>query len=63
MATDRAVACNPDPVEPRQRERLCQWRWYLGALSVEINGERHYLWRAVDHERDVLESFVTKRRH
>ena len=27
---------------------------------VKINGERHYLWRAVDHEGEVLESFVTK---
>jgi putative transposase len=26
------------------------------------NGERHYLWRAVDHEGEVLESFVTKTR-
>jgi putative transposase len=29
---------------------------------VKINGEMHYLWRAVDHEGEVLESFVTKRR-
>jgi putative transposase len=29
---------------------------------VKINGERHYLWRAVDHEGEVLESFVTKKR-
>jgi putative transposase len=29
---------------------------------VKINGETHYLWRAVDHEGEVLESFVTKRR-
>ena len=27
-----------------------------------INGETHYLWRAVDHEGEVLESYVTKRR-
>ena len=26
------------------------------------NGEMHYLWRAVDHEGEVLESYVTKRR-
>jgi len=26
-----------------------------------INGETHYLWRAVDHEGDVLEVFATKR--
>ena len=25
-------------------------------------GERHHLWRAVDHEGEVLESYVTKRR-
>ena len=29
---------------------------------MKINGERHYLWRAVDHEGEVLESFVAKRR-
>jgi putative transposase len=29
---------------------------------VRINGELCYLWRAVDHEGDVLEVFVTKRR-
>ena len=29
---------------------------------MKINGERHYLWRAVDHEGEVLESHVSKRR-
>ena len=29
---------------------------------MRINGESHYLWRAVDHEGEVLEAFVTKRR-
>jgi putative transposase len=29
---------------------------------VKINGELHYLWRAVDHEGEVLESYVTKTR-
>jgi putative transposase len=29
---------------------------------LKVNGERHYLWRAVDHEGEVLESYVTKRR-
>ena len=29
---------------------------------MKINGERHYLWRAVDHEGEILESFVTKAR-
>ena len=31
-------------------------------VFVKINGERHYLWRAVDHEGEVLESYVTKKR-
>ena len=29
---------------------------------MKINGEMHYLWRAVDHEGEVLESYVTKTR-
>jgi putative transposase len=37
-----------------------QWRWHLDEVFVKINGERHYLWRAVDHEGEVLESYVTK---
>ena len=39
-----------------------QWRWHLDEVFVRINGEIHYLWRAVDHEGEVLEAFVTKRR-
>ncbi len=38
------------------------WRWHLDEVFVRINGEAHYLWRAVDHEGEVLESFVTKKR-
>jgi putative transposase len=38
------------------------WRWHLDEVFVRINGELRYLWRAVDHEGEVLESFVTKRR-
>lgn len=36
------------------------WRWHLDEVFVKINGETHYLWRAVDHEGEVLESYVTK---
>ncbi len=39
-----------------------RWQWHLDEIFVKINGERHYLWRAVDHEGEVLESFVTKTR-
>ena len=28
---------------------------------MKINGETHYLWRAVGHEGEVLESYVSKR--
>ena len=28
-----------------------------------INGKTHYLWRAVDHEGEVLEVYATKRRN
>ncbi len=39
-----------------------QWRWHLDEMFVKINGETHYLWRAVDQEGEVLESYVTKKR-
>ena len=51
-----------------RRERVSRmrgfshWRWHLDEVFVKINGERHYLWRAVDHEGEVLESYVTKKR-
>ena len=38
------------------------WRWHLDEVFVKINGVTHYLWRAVDHEGEVLESLVTKTR-
>ncbi len=37
-------------------------QWHLDEAFVKISGETHYLWRAVDHEGEVLESYVTKRR-
>jgi putative transposase len=39
-----------------------QWQWHMDEVFVKINGETHYLWRAVDHEGEVLETYVTKRR-
>jgi putative transposase len=39
-----------------------QCRWHLGQVFVKINGVTHYLWRAIDHEGEVLESVVTKTR-
>ena len=37
------------------------WKWHLDEVFVKINGETHYLWRAVDHEGEMLESYVKKR--
>jgi putative transposase len=46
-----------------QRMRsFTHWRWHLDEVYVKINGEMHYLWRAVDHEGEVLESFASKTR-
>ena len=42
--------------------QFTHWRWHLDEMYVRINGEMRYLWRAVDHEGEVLESFVTKER-
>ena len=37
-------------------------KWHLDEMFVKINGETHYLRRAVDHEGEILESYVTKTR-
>ncbi len=38
------------------------WRWHLDEVCVRINGTTHDLWRAVDHDGDVVEGVVTNRR-
>ncbi len=38
------------------------WRWHLDEMYVKLNGEMVYLWRAVDHEGETLESYITKTR-
>ncbi len=45
-----------------QHHNYSCWRWHLDEVFVRINGETHYLWRAVDQEGEVLEVFATKRR-
>ena len=46
-----------------QHHSYSNWRWHLDEVFVRINGETRYLWRAVDHEGEVLEVFATKRRN
>ena len=42
--------------------QMTQWRRHLDEILVKINGFQHYLWRGVDHEDEVLESYVTRTR-
>ena len=52
-------------IRRRRVQRMRQfthWRWHLDEMYVKIDGQMHYLWRAIDHEGEVLESFVTKDR-
>ena len=37
-------------------------RWHLDEMVVRIAGRRMYLWRAVDHEGEVLDMLVQRRR-
>ena len=38
------------------------WRWHLDEMYVKLNDEMVYLSRAVDHEGEILESYVTRTR-
>ena len=62
----KSISYASEKVRPQSRSprgmRSSHWRWHLDEVFVKINGERHYLWRAVDHEGEVLESSVTKTR-
>jgi putative transposase len=46
----------------RQRRPRPSDRWHLDEMVVRIAGERMYLWRAVDHEGEVVDMLVQCRR-
>ena len=46
----------------RQRRPRPSDRWRLDEMVVRIAGKRMYLWRAVDHEGEVLDLLVQRRR-
>src|SRR5256885_5873647 len=48
----RLRGCRPRPSD----------RWHLDEMVVRIAGKRMYLWRAVDHEGEVLDMLVQRRR-
>ncbi|MEW9921269.1 hypothetical protein AB2B41_16790 [Marimonas sp. MJW-29] len=33
----------------QQLRAFSRWQWHIDVLFVKINGERHYLWRAVEN--------------
>ena len=37
-------------------------KWHLDEVFLTIHGERHYLWRAVDQDGNVLDILVQRRR-
>src|SRR6185436_8006255 len=46
----------------RERRPRPSNRWHLDEMVVRIAGKRMYLWRAVDHEGEVLDMLVQRRR-
>jgi putative transposase len=46
----------------RQRRPQPSDRWHLDEMVVRIAGKHMYLWRAVDHEGEVLDMLVQRRR-
>jgi transposase-like protein len=46
----------------RRRRPRPSDRWHLDEMAVRIAGKRMYLWRAVDHEREVVDMLVQRRR-
>ena len=64
MESLRVNVYRRDPQEAGQSHAAyTQWGRRLDKAFVKINGEKHYLWRAVDHEGEVLETFATKTRN
>src|SRR5215469_10464394 len=46
----------------QQRRPRPSDRWHLDEMVVRIAGRRMYLWRAVDHEGEILDVLVQNRR-
>ncbi len=47
----------------QQLRAFSKWKWHVDEVFVKVNGKRHYLSHTVDHEGEVLEAVVTKRRN
>jgi putative transposase len=59
--------CRKFGPEYARRLKRCQGRlgdiWHLDEVFVKIRGERHYLWRAVDQDGDVIDILVQRYRN
>src|SRR3954452_13645370 len=66
LVDDGDVAANspskPNRADHRAAGRRQADRWHLDEMVVRIAGKRMYLWRAVDHEGEVLDMLVQHRR-
>lgn len=49
-------------IKKKTRNSVSKWRWHIDEVFVKINGQTHYLWRAVDQEGTVIDCYVSKRR-
>jgi transposase-like protein len=47
----------------RRRQGRLGDSWFLDEVFVTIRGQRHYLWRAVDQDGDVIDILVQRRRN
>jgi len=47
----------------RRRRPRCGDKWHMDEVFLTIRGERHYLWRAVDQDGNVLDILVQSRRN
>lgn len=52
-----------DANELRRRRPRPGDTWHLDEVFIAINGEQHYLWRAVDQDGNVLDILVQRRRN
>jgi putative transposase len=49
--------------ERRHRHPCCGDKWHLDEVVLTIRGQKHYLWRAVDQDGNVLDILVQSRRN
>jgi len=49
--------------ELRRRRPRCGDKWHMDEMVLTIQGKKHYLWRAVDQDGNVLDILVQSRRN